>query len=60
MSKSPRPPIPFRPDHTGAASVRAFGLAVAIARARERQAARAKGSAVSDRRAAETAQQKKG
>jgi hypothetical protein len=29
-------PIPFRPDYTGAASVRALGLAIAIARARER------------------------
>jgi hypothetical protein len=36
MSKSPRPPIPLRPDYTGAASVRALGLANAIARARER------------------------
>jgi hypothetical protein len=29
-------PIGFRPDYTGAASVRAFGLAIEIARARKR------------------------
>jgi hypothetical protein len=29
-------PIGFRPDYTGAASVRALGLAIAIARARKR------------------------
>jgi hypothetical protein len=42
MSKSPRPPIPFRPDYTGAAGVRALGLAIAIARARKRLGPRSK------------------
>jgi hypothetical protein len=36
MSKSPRPPIPLRPNYGEAASVRALTLAITIARARQR------------------------